>query len=309
MQSEALAFFLKRCGPGIITITGAGCSTESGIPDYRSPSGVYRRENFKPLTAARFLTSEREQRRYWMRSLLGFSTVNNARPNDTHWALKAMYQKGTVKHIVTQNVDGLHHVAHHGTQQQEQDAIAGPPYDSTLYTQSDAPLTELHGNIHLVQCVACQAVTPRRQLQAVMRETNKDLIEEYTQSARGDATKAGAPQPDGDFEVANQWSDRFTLTKCTCGGCLRPHVVLFGENVPAETVERTYAKVRNAPGLLCLGTSLQVYSAFRFVQAAKESGVPVLIANHGATRGDPFADIKLDTASVGTLLKDVASKL
>lgn len=301
MKSNPVANFMRTCGKGVVVITGAGCSTESGIPDYRSPNGLYNKRDFKPLTRSRFMSGEREQRRYWVRSLLGYSTMSHACCNATHLSLQALSEREWIRRIVTQNVDGLHHLAANG---------GSLPFhvedDTTLYTRSIAPLTELHGNIHLVSCMNCKAVSPRRLLQRRLREANTHLLRRLAATE----LDGGGSRPDGDFDANETIVDDMVLVRCTeCDGNLRPHVVLFGENVPVETVESTFAVVRKATGVLCLGTSLQVYSAFRFVDAASKNSIPIMIVNHGVTRGDSLATEKVDTSSVATVMREAAGDL
>jgi NAD+-dependent protein deacetylase sirtuin 4 len=294
LVAEAIA---AAGGKGFLALTGAGCSTESGIPDYRSPLGVYRRPDFKPLTASRFLSSEEERKRYWARSMMGYSTVSGAVPNPSHRALDALCRNGWVRHVVTQNVDGLHHAAANGG--------AKAPGDEThlWYTTSDTPLTELHGNIHMARCISCSAKVPRVVLQEQLVAANKALVDEL----RSANTRALA---DGDASLPEGNVSRMQLIHCpSCGGVLRPDVVLFGENVPTPVVHCVYDHVARCSALVCCGTSLQVYSALRFVEAARKAGKPVIIVNHGATRADNLASLKIDETSIAGFLEELSSHL
>lgn len=288
---------LSAGGKGVLAITGAGCSTESGIPDYRSPTGVYRRPDFKPLTAHRFLSSGNERKRYWARSMMGYSTVSYAKPNASHHSLHTLVHADWVRHVVTQNVDGLHHAAANGDVE---------PEGSTAhlwYTTGNLSLTELHGNIHMVRCVSCSLKKPRVMLQKELLSLNHDLVE----SLRGKNTRALA---DGDASLPDGSVEEMKLIDCAqCGGMLRPDVVLFGENVPKPSVDFVYNEVNQCTSVLCCGTSLQVYSALRFVEAARDLGKPIIIVNHGATRADKLATMKVDEPSIATFLQELSVTL
>lgn len=290
-QGKQLAeFIFQRGGKNVVVLTGAGCSTESGIPDYRGPHGTYRRSDFVPLTFQNFMKDDNEKRRYWARSMLGFSTMSGASCNAAHTGLYTLYRGGVVSHILTQNVDGLHHLAAHGSK--------GDPTEEGLwkYISSPYPVTELHGNIHLVICMQCGHVLPRLLLQKQLRLLNHDLYEKHIKDQ-------SLVRPDGDFSAPRPVVEAMRLVPCgRCGGQLKPHVVLFGENVPSGIVRKTMDIVKTASCLICLGTSLQVYSAYRYVLAAKEAGVPVAIVNCGKTRGDGQEALKVDTTSVASVI-------
>lgn len=300
---QTVAHFLRqskvgKAERGCVVITGAGCSTESGIPDYRGPHGRYHRADFKPLTFQNFKGDDNEKRRYWARSMLGYSTMSAASCNATHMALQAFSNAGTVAHILTQNVDGLHHLATYGG---VGDAAESQAYK---YTTSNAPLTEIHGNIHTVICMSCGLIMPRARLQKQLREANPELYETYG----ADRTRV---RPDGDYSAPPEAVDAMRLVMCPhCGGFFKPHVVLFGENVPKTTVDHTMKVVQDrASCLLCLGTSLQVYSAYRYVLEAKRLNIPVAVVNAGKTRADAVADLKLDVESVGCVMANAAHEL
>ncbi|GET88789.1 sir2-family protein-like protein [Leishmania tarentolae] len=298
-----LASFMERCnakkaGCGCAVLTGAGCSTESGIPDYRGTNGQYHRADFVPLTFQRFMRDDNEKRRYWARSMLGYSTISAASCNAAHMTLQAFTKSGAVTHILTQNVDGLHHLATYGG---VGDAEEEHYYK---YTTSDAPLKEVHGNIHNAICTSCGFLMPRARLQRELQEKNSALCEQY-------GADASRVRPDGDYSVPTEAINAMQLVMCPrCNGFFKPHVVLFGENVPTHVVDTTMSIVRNkASCLLCLGTSLQVYSAYRYVIEAKQLGIPVAIVNAGKTRADTIADLKLDVESVGSVLAETAHEM
>ena len=303
-SASHLTAFMQRHAGRIIVLTGAGCSTESGIPDYRSPNGLYKRPGFKPLTADVFFRSEAEQQRYWGRSMLGYSSLSGKSCNPTHLALQSLCERGTVEHLVTQNVDGLHHLAAHGGQ------LLDPSAFPDVLTSSSAPLTELHGNIHLVSCSACRQVSRRADFQRRLVAANSCLIEEV-KAEKAKLDMDVGMRPDGDFELNPELAKRVKLAACDMcgGGPMRPHVVMFGENVPAARVNFVSELVTGASCLVCLGTSLQVFSAFRFVKLANEAKVPIAIANKGLTRGDELADLKIECDSIAHVLSMVESSL
>ncbi|KPI85309.1 sir2-family protein-like protein [Leptomonas seymouri] len=300
---QTLVRFLQECKAGMadrscVVLTGAGCSTESGIPDYRGPHGRYHRPDFEPLMFQNFCRDDNEKRRYWARSMLGYSTMSGASCNAAHMALQAFTTSGTVAHILSQNVDGLHHLATYGG---VGDADEVQAYK---YTTSNAPLTEIHGNIHNVICVSCGFIAPRAQIQRQLREANPSLYEMY-------GADESRVRPDGDYSAPAEAIDAMRLVHCPhCGGFFKPNVVLFGENVPKPTLEATMKLIQDkASCLLCLGTSLQVYSAYRYVVEAKRLNIPVAVVNAGKTRADPVADLKLDVESVGSLMANAAHEM
>jgi NAD+-dependent protein deacetylase sirtuin 4 len=301
--AQTLVRFLQesqagRAGRGCVALTGAGCSTESGIPDYRGPHGRYHRADFKPLTFQDFKCDDNEKRRYWARSMLGYSTMSAASCGATHMALQAFADSHTVAHILTQNVDGLHHLATYGGVGDADEAHA------YKYTTSKAPLTEIHGNIHTVICMSCAYLMPRAQLQRQLREANPELYAMY-------GADKSRVRPDGDYSAPVEAVNAMRLVMCPhCGGFLKPHVVLFGENVPKATLDTTMRLIQDSAScLLCLGTSLQVHSAYRYVLEAKRLGIPVAIVNAGKTRADSLANLKLDVESVGAVMANAAHEL
>jgi NAD-dependent SIR2 family protein deacetylase len=253
-------------GGNVTVLSGAGLSTESGIPDYRGPSGQARR-NGPPMTYQEFNGSAMARQRYWARSHLGWRHVTGASPNAGHRAVAALEQAGLLRGVVTQNVDGLHQAA------------------------GAVSVTELHGSLHRVTCLSCWSRSAREELDARLRAANP---------AWTDAVLGLELRPDGD--VALEETGGFTVADClACGGLLKPDVVFFGENVPKARVEACYALVSAASALVVLGSSLTVMSGLRYVRHASSLGIPVVIVNQGATRGDPLATATLDAPLGSTL--------
>jgi NAD-dependent SIR2 family protein deacetylase len=257
----------------VAVLSGAGLSTESGIPDYRGETGSLRRHT--PMTYDEFVTSAEGRQRYWARSHLGWRTIARADPNDGHHAVAALCDGGYVSGVITQNVDGLHQAA--GTA----DAI------------------ELHGSLDRVLCLDCRRTSPRAELDRRLRAANPGF--------GGAATRIN---PDGDVELPEDVVRRFTPVPCAAcvSGVLKPDVVFFGENVPRPRVERCYRIVDDADALLVLGSSLTVMSGLRFVRHAAAAGKPVVIVNHGETRGDRYATVRVDRP-LGEALTELASRL
>jgi NAD-dependent SIR2 family protein deacetylase len=248
----------------IVALTGAGLSTDSGIPDYRGPDSPRR----SPMTFQEFLSGEGAQRRYWARSYVGWARMAHAAPNAGHRALAALERCGALHGLITQNVDGLHQEA------------------------GSAAVIDLHGRIADVVCVRCGRRSARATLQERLAALNPGFVE-----AAGGAVEAA---PDGDAELAAV--DGFRSAWCAgCGGVVKPDVVFFGENVPRERVARAYAMVDAAAVLLVAGSSLTVQSGLRFVRHAHKAGVPVVIVNRGSTRGDEFATVRVDAGCSQTL--------
>jgi NAD-dependent SIR2 family protein deacetylase len=255
-------------GRPLSALTGAGLSTDSGIPDYRGPDSPRR----TPMTHQEFLSGPSAQRRYWARSHVGWTHIGKAAPNDGHRALAALERSGPLRGLITQNVDGLHTVA------------------------GSRAVIDLHGRIADVICTGCGRRSPRAALQQRFAAANPGFVE-----TAGDAVETA---PDGDAELAA--TDGFRLVGCVaCGGLLKPDVVFFGENVPRERVARAYAMVDEAAAedgaLLVAGSSLTVMSGLRFVRHARKRGIPVVIVNRGTTRGDPLADVRIDAGCSETL--------
>ena len=241
----------------VFVLTGAGISTPSGIPDYRAPDGSWKRR--APITYQAFMRDPAMRARYWARSFVGWPVVARAQPNRAHEALVALADSGRVAALVTQNVDGLH------TRAGQRDVI------------------DLHGRIDCVICTDCAARIDRAQVQARLAEDNP-----------GWAESTASVAPDGDADLELDFSS-FRAPDCThCGGLLKPDVVFFGENVPRERVEATQSALADADAMLVVGSSLMVYSGFRFARMAHARGLPLAILTRGLTRADALATLKLD---------------
>lgn len=258
-------------GRGTVVLAGAGCSTESGIPDY---GGLDSKRRRSLVQYRAFVDDESMRTRYWARSTVGWPRVVSARPNPAHRALAALERSGAVIGVITQNVDGLHHRA------------------------GSRRIVELHGSLLLVRCVGCNAVEPRASVQERLLALNPGFA-----GGTVDFT------PDGDAEVAEERLCAFRVPGCSsCGGVLKPDVVFFGENVPKTRVREAWALYEEADVLLVVGSSLAVFSGFRFVQRAMSDKRPVAIVNVGPTRGDDLATLKIE-ARLGTVLPAVANIL
>ena len=257
-------------GGGVVLLTGAGLSTESGIPDYRGETGRARRG--EPMTYQTFTATAAARQRYWARSHLGWRHIAGATPNAGHRAVAALERHGLLAGIITQNVDGLHQAA------------------------GAAAVTELHGSLHRVVCLSCWQRTSRLTLDERLRAANPAWHE-----------LAAEINPDGD--VSLEETAGFVVADClSCGGVLKPDVVFFGENVPRDRVASCYALVDSASALVVLGSSLTVMSGFRYVRHAVSLGIPVVIVNQGPTRGDAIAGTRLD-APLGAVLTAAAREL
>ncbi|MET0340948.1 MAG: NAD-dependent protein deacetylase [Polyangiales bacterium] len=261
-ELTALARLFER-GP-VAVLTGAGVSTESGIPDYRGPETRRRARN--PVQFQHFLSRPEARQRYWARSMLGWPRFRRAAPNAAHHTLRALEEAGRLSGLVTQNVDGLH-------------ADAG-----------STSAVELHGALREVRCLVCAARVPRAHLQEQLERANPAFLAETPALA-----------PDGDADLEDPRIARFVVIDCACGGPLKPDVVFFGESVPAPRVEQAMQAVERAASLLVVGSSLAVYSGLRFVRAAVRQKIPVAIVSLGETRGDPSADLRIDAGAGATL--------
>jgi len=262
-----------------VVLAGAGCSTESGIPDYRGPQGRLR--NRKPMQYSEFVDSEAGRTRYWARSAVGWERVSGARPNPAHRALARLEDAGVVRGIITQNVDGLH-----------QDA-------------GSRRVVELHGSLAHVRCLDCDRRVTRAEHQRRLAALNPGWIEEALGTAGGRPETA----PDGDAEVAAPAVENFVVPGCEgCAGILKPDVVFFGENVPRATVDRAWALFDEADVLLVVGSSLTVFSGRRFIYRAVEREVPVAVVNLGSTRADDVAAVKVE-GRLGEVLPFVVEAL
>ena len=246
-------------GDRTVVLTGAGLSTDSGIPDYRGPGAPVRR----PMTYQEFVATPDQQRRYWARAHVGWSRMGEAEPNPGHRALARLEALGRVPFLITQNVDGLHERAGHRA------------------------MVALHGRVSEVVCLDCGGRTPRSAMQRRLGGLNPGWAEQHADVAS---------RPDGD--VALEETAGFVVPACEgCDGRLKPHVVFFGENVPKDRVARCYAALDAADSLLVAGSSLTVMSGLRFVRYAAKAGLPVVIVNRGATRGDDLADVKVEAGT------------
>ena len=249
----------------IFVLTGAGISTPSGIPDYRGPDGVWKRN--APITYQAFMRNPAMRARYWARSFVGWPVVARARPNRAHAALVALEERGRITSLVTQNVDGLHTRAGHRT------------------------VVDLHGRIDQVVCMNCATLVDRAEIQMRLAESNPAWSGLTAETA-----------PDGDADLARVDFSSFRAPVCTrCDGLLKPDVVFFGENVPRERVAATQAALAQADAMLVVGSSLMVYSGYRFARMASERGLPLAILTRGVTRADDLATLKLDAGCEETL--------
>lgn len=261
---------------GLFVLTGAGLSTDSGIPDYRGQDGVRR---VMPMQYAEFVATSAARQRYWARSYLGWQRFSAARPNAGHAAVTSLQRAGWIEALVTQNVDGLH------TEAAASDVI------------------ELHGGLGWVVCLACRERTDRMHHQARLDAANPGFTA-YLDGAVADGSRVSSQiRPDGDIVLADEVVSDFRLVTCqSCGSDrLKPDVVFFGESVPKERVERCLAALERSRAVLVLGSSLAVMSGFRFVRRAAALGLPVGIVTRGMTRGDEQATIKIDAPLTPTL--------
>jgi NAD-dependent deacetylase sirtuin 4 len=279
-QIAELAALIER-SRRLVILTGAGCSTESGIPDYRSPGGAWTRH--KPIYYSAFVRSEEIRRFYWARSFRGWTRFAAARPNAAHFAIAELEHRGSVTQLITQNVDDLHQEA------------------------GSRAVIQLHGRNRLVVCLDCRAEFPRAEMQARLAELNV----EWLARSKWDGLHADEADfaPDGDAELAREHVAGFQVPLCErCGGVLKPAVVFFGETVPPELVVRAMSRVDEADAMLVAGSSLTVWSGFRFVKRAAERGLPIAIVNIGPTRGDELATVRIEE-KVGTALPALIAAL
>lgn len=268
MQSDArsLAEFLRRSGT-VTVLTGAGVSSASGIPEYRDRDGNWK--HAKPVQFGEFRDSAVVRRRYWARSFAGWHRMRTAEPNDAHRALARLEALGACRHLVTQNVDGLHQRA------------------------GQQSVTDLHGRLDAVTCLQCDLRIDRDRWQRGLESLNP-----------GWDHRVAAFKPDGDVELLRGDEQSFVVPPCErCGGIIKPDVVFFGEGVPRDRVDTTTAAIGTSGGLLVVGSSLMVFSGFRFARFALETGKPIAIVNEGRTRADEMATLKIE-ADCGDTLRD-----
>jgi NAD-dependent SIR2 family protein deacetylase len=257
----------------VLVLTGAGCSTESGIPDYRDSNGEWK--HARPVMYQQFVGNDATRRRYWARSLVGWNRISGAAPNRAHLALARLEERGLVRGLITQNVDGLH------TRAGSRDVI------------------DLHGRLDTVQCLACGALTDRGEFQKRLLDHNPHLAH----------ATAASIAPDGDAAVADVDYSSVDVPACeACGGMLKPHVVFFGEGVPPPRLADAFQRLEHADALLVVGSSLMVFSGYRFVQAAVRDGKPVAAVNLGRTRADDQISLKV-AAPCGDALAALEERL
>lgn len=289
----------RSAARGALVITGAGCSTESNVPDYRGPGGAYSL-GYKPMTHQQFMSSNENRSRYWARSFAGYAEFARLKPNPAHHSLAWLQNTGFVSGIITQNVDRLHHKA-------------GSPRERVL---------ELHGTTHEVICMTCRTLTPRGEVQRWLAHCNPAAAAAVDASTNRDSESGASGQlglirahagtsdpkvpqgyregpdrrflrPDGDVEVSP--NEPFVVPPCpSCGGILKPDVVFFGDSLPQERALRALHEAQNATGVLIVGSSLAVWSAFRLVKAARDNGATIGILNVGTTRADEIATWKVE---------------
>lgn len=269
-QLNKLASLMK--GKQFAVLSGAGISTDSGIPDYRGP--LTRNIPRNPVKHDEFIKHAEARKRYWSRASRGFATVNDALPNTGHLALAEMEMNGLLKGVITQNVDGLHQAA------------------------GSKNVIELHGTLHAVNCLACAKTYSRNEIQQQISTENEGWIKFVSEVA-----------PDGDAEVLAREYEAFIEPACqVCRGSLMPDVIFFGGNVPKPRTQAALDMVAESDGLLVVGSSLTVYSGYRFVRHAERHNLPIAIATLGETRGHKHAQVVLD-APLGVLLPVLAKAL
>ncbi|MEL6179508.1 MAG: NAD-dependent protein deacetylase [Myxococcota bacterium] len=268
---EALARLLR--GKRFALLTGAGCSTESGIPDYRGPKT--RLKTRSPIQYLDFIRKPEMRQRYWARSVIGWERFNTTQPNAAHYAIAALEAAQCTTGLITQNVDRLHHRA------------------------GSRDVIELHGALAEVRCLDCHTMDTRAALQQRLLALNPDWLQQRYALA-----------PDGDAELDASATHHFKVAPCrACGGVLKPNVVFFGENVPRATVQDAFARVEMADALLVVGSSLTVYSGYRFVTRAAERGIPVAVLNLGPPhRGLESAEVFVN-GRAGELLPQLTAQL
>jgi NAD-dependent SIR2 family protein deacetylase len=266
MSIEELGTFLQR-HTRLTVLSGAGCSTDSGIPDYRDPNGNWK--GAEPMHFPEFIRHKAARRRYWARSFAGWPRMSEARPNAVHAALVSMENASRISCLITQNVDNLHRIA------------------------GSRKVIDLHGVVHRVRCLGCDITIARDRVQRCLETLNP-----------GWQSGVASYGPDGDAFLNTNATDAFEVPDCEhCGGILKPDVVFFGEHVPRERVQEAHRHLVRSDALLVIGSSLMVWSGFRFARLAVESGKPLAIINRGRTRADDLAECKVDGGCAETLLR------
>jgi len=259
-------------GRRIAVLTGAGVSTESGIPDYRSPEALQRPR--RPIHGPEFVRNAALRRRYWARSMVGWQRFRDARPGAAHLAIARLEAAGVASSLITQNVDRLHHAA------------------------GSREVIELHGALAETVCLECGCIEDRDALQVRMRELNPSWLDGPSPMA-----------PDGDADLPDELIEGFVTPACVqCDGVLKPNVVFFGHNVARPIVDAAFAKIEEADALLVAGTSLAVFSGYRFLLRAAERKIPIAIVNRGPVRGEERATVKVD-GGTGETLAAIARRL
>jgi NAD-dependent SIR2 family protein deacetylase len=271
---DELAHFVRR-NPRLLVITGAGCSQPSGIPPYRDNKGEWQRST--PIQHNDFINKDATRKRYWARSYSGWPAIKNAKPNDAHIHLRSLEELGYIHTLVTQNVDGLHQAAGH------------------------SKVVDLHGNLSEVICTQCAELSSRDRLQERISELNPTLSTSYD-----------SLQPDGDasldHNVESEITKNLVIPQCeNCAGILKPNVVFFGGTVPKKTVESIYEAMNNIDALLIVGSSLMVYSGYRFCKRADAMNVPIAAINLGTMRADELIKLKVDQDCTSALTELVAT--
>jgi NAD-dependent SIR2 family protein deacetylase len=242
----------------LLVLTGAGVSTASGIPDYRDESGAWK--SSQPISYQDFVRTEHARQRYWARSAAGWSRFASATPGKAHIAIAQLENSGKVLLLITQNVDRLHQRA--GSQR----------------------VTDLHGSLHRVVCLDCHRIVSRAEIQVFLLRNNP-YLENIT----------SVPAPDGDAKLEQIDYANIVTPHCEkCAGILKPDVVFFGENVPADRVKSCFDAIDKADAMLVVGSSLMVYSGYRFVCRAHEKGIPIVSINRGVTRADKLLSMKIE---------------
>ncbi len=266
-DDELLAAAVALSGGRVAVLTGAGISTESGIPDYRG-AGTRARAR-RPMRFSEFTSGDDARRRYWARATAGWPRVRDAVPNAAHRALAELEARGRVAGVITQNVDGLHGAA------------------------GSRRVVELHGALRDVACLACGAISAREDVHARLLASNPRFAAALApDGASPDGAGPDGARPDGDVELAGAVVDAFVPVGCAaCGGALKPRVVFFGERVPAAAVAEAWRVLDEAAALLVVGSSLEVFSGRRFVEEAARRKMPVVIVNATATRADALATV------------------
>jgi NAD-dependent SIR2 family protein deacetylase len=266
-------FFIDN--PSVTVITGAGCSTDSGIPDYRDKEGNWKTK--QPVYHRDFLRSEHHRKRYWARSMVGWQHFGKATPNLAHRALARLETLGKIQAIITQNVDGLHQRA--GSQS----------------------VIDLHGRLDTVICLSCQTLIARQSLQERLISTNPNWLQYEAKQA-----------PDGDAQLEVDHFHQFNIPECqSCGGILKPNVVFYGDGVAKEVVQCCFDAVNQSKAVLVVGSSLMVRSAYRYVLHAHENNIPVAALNEGKTRADELLHFKLEencSAALTSLVEMLAEQ-